>query len=177
MPMKRSIGLLLLAGIAFGLAGCATAPKDDKHRQALVDESTAAVSRFQAEDPGIQSFIQNAYGYAVFPSIGKGGLGVGGAYGRGTVYEQGRMVGYADLTQATIGLQLGGQSFAELIVFQDKSALDKFRNNQLAFQAGASAVAVKTGAAATAKYSDGVAVFTHATGGLMVEAAIGGQKF
>ena len=83
--MKRSIGMLLtLAAVAVGVAGCSTAPKDEKHRQALVDESTATVSRFQAEDPGIQSFLSNAYGYAVFPSIGKGGLGVGGAYGRGT---------------------------------------------------------------------------------------------
>src|SRR6188472_390233 len=113
-PMKRSIGLcLMLAGIAVGLAGCATAPKDDKHRQALVDDSAAALSKFQAEDPGIQSMLNNAYGYAIFPSIGEGGLGVGGAYGRGTVYEQGRMIGYADVTKATVGLQAGGQSFAE----------------------------------------------------------------
>ena len=188
-PMSRSLSrfvrtfgsvsgcLMLLAGLSFGPLGCATAPSSDRERQALVDESQAAVSRFKAEDQSLDAFLNNAYGYAVFPNAGKGGFIAGGAYGRGTVYEQGRMIGYADMSQATVGLQAGGQSFSELIVFQDQKALDRFINNRLEFAANASAVALKAGAAASARYTDGVAVFTHAKGGLMVEAAIGGQRF
>lgn len=178
----RSLGsmsgcVLLLAGLAFGPTGCATAPSSGRERQALVDESQAALSQFKAEDQSLDAFLSNANGYAIFPDAGKGGFIAGGAYGRGTVYEQGRMIGYADMSQATVGLQAGGQAFSELIVFQDKKALDRFTNNRLEFTAAASAVALKAGAAATARYTDGVAVFTHAKGGLMVEAAIGGQRF
>jgi lipid-binding SYLF domain-containing protein len=93
------------------------------------------------------------------------------------VYEQGKLIGYADVSAGTIGLQAGGETFSELILFKDKNALDKFVNNQLAFDAKASAVAIKPGVAAAARYSDGVAIFARTTGGLMVEAAVGGQKF
>jgi lipid-binding SYLF domain-containing protein len=109
--------------------------------------------------------------------VAKGGAIVGGAYGRGEVYEQGKMVGWADLTQATIGTQLGGQSFSELILFENKAALDNFKNGKLKFAANASAVAMKSGAADSAKYTDGLLVFVEPIAGLMVEAAVGGQSF
>ena len=129
------------------------------------------------EDAGLQSFLDKSYGYVIFPKVGKGGLIAGGAYGRGVVYEQGRMIGYADLTQATVGLQAGGQTYSEVVAFENNEALDRFKQNKLDFSANASAVILKSGAAAAAKYQDGVAVFVMPRAGAMVEASIGGQKF
>ncbi len=116
-------------------------------------------------------------GYAVFPRIGKGAIGIGGAYGKGVLYEGGRIVGYCDLTQATIGIQLGGQTYAEIIVFETPNAVRVFKNNRFQLGAQASAVALMSGVGANAKYTNGVAVFTMAESGLMYEASIGGQKF
>jgi lipid-binding SYLF domain-containing protein len=113
----------------------------------------------------------------IFPNVGKGAWIVGGAYGRGVVYEQGQFVGYADISQATVGLQAGGQTYTELVVFEDKASLDRFKTGKLSFAANVSAVILKSGAAASAKYTDGVAVFVKPIGGAMVEAAIGGQQF
>ena len=121
--------------------------------------------------------MSNAYGYVVFPTVGKGGFIVGGSYGRGEVYEQGRMVGWADISQATVGAQVGGQSFSELILFQTKEALDNFKAGRLKFAANVSAVALKSGAADTAEYQNGTLVFVEPKAGLMLEAAIGGQSF
>lgn len=104
-------------------------------------------------------------------------MGVGGAYGKGEVYERGRLVGYSSITQLTIGLQLGGQAYSEIIFFRDRSDLDDFRNGNFEFGAQASAVAITAGASANAGYSNGVAVFTLAKGGLMYEATVAGQKF
>jgi lipid-binding SYLF domain-containing protein len=159
------------------LAGCATAPKNEAKKEALDANVQATLTSMKADDPSFDKFLGNAYGYVVFPSVGKGGLIVGGAYGRGQVYEEGRMIGYADITQATLGLQAGGQSFAEVIVFENKAALDKFVQNRYEPSASASAVALKSGAAAAAKYTDGVALFTYVKGGLMAEASLGGQRF
>jgi lipid-binding SYLF domain-containing protein len=116
-------------------------------------------------------------GYAVFPSVGKGAAGVGGAYGKGVVYERGRVVGFCDMTQATVGAQLGAQKYSEIICFENEKTLAKFKDEKLAFDAQASAVAGKSGSAANASYSDGVMVYTLNESGLMAEAAIGGQKF
>ena len=167
----------LSAALLIASPGCSTAPKTEAKQKTLVDDADTVVNRFKREDPGMTDLLNRSYGYVVFPSVGKGGVGIGGAYGKGAVYEQGRMVGFADLTQASIGFQLGGQTFAELIVFENKAALEKFKNNQFSFEANASAVAVKSGAAAAAKYENGVAVFTEPNAGLMFEAAVGGQKF
>jgi lipid-binding SYLF domain-containing protein len=102
---------------------------------------------------------------------------VGGAYGRGVVYEQGRHVGYSDLSQASLGLQAGGQTFSELIVFEDKGALDRFKTGSLDFGADASAVVLESGVATNASFADGIAVVVRPIAGAMVEASIGGQKF
>ncbi len=106
----------------------------------------------------------------------EGAVGVGGAYGKGEVIQGGNIIGYADVSQANIGVQLGGQSFAELVAFQNKGAFDQFRNGQTTFDARASAVAAASGSAAAADYQRGVAVFTNTESGLMVQAAIGGQN-
>ncbi len=146
----------------------------------------------------VQPFFKNAYGYAVFPTIGKGGVGIGGAYGKGQVYRGGKVTGTTSLVKATIGFQLGGQVFSEIIFFQDKRAYDEFTSGNFEFDAAASAVAITAGVQAKAgtegatagasagpatgeqaktSYRKGMAVFVHTKGGLMYEAAIGGQKF
>ena len=137
----------------------------------------AAIAEFKRADPSMDAFFKNAYGYAIFPEITKGGIGIGGAGGDGTVFEQGAGVGSSEMSQVTVGLQLGGQTYREAIFFKDKAALDNFKHGNVEFAAEASAVAVKTGASKTADYANGVAIFTMAKGGLMFEASVGGQKF
>jgi lipid-binding SYLF domain-containing protein len=169
----------LLAIVSGGLlsTGCATAPATEEKKAALSSEVQSAVSQAKAQDPDVKAFMDKAYGYAVFPSVGKGAVGIGGAYGRGEVFEQGNLIGYCDLTQATIGLQLGGQAYTEIICFQNKEALDNFKSGHLKFAAQASAVAIKAGIGANLKYTDGVNVMTMGESGLMYEASIGGQDF
>jgi hypothetical protein len=143
-------------------------------------------------------FFGKAYGYALFPTIGKGGIGIGGAHGNGRVYQQGRQVGEASMSQVTVGLQLGGQAFSQIIFFEDKRSFDEFTSGNFEFGAQATAVAITAGASASTGttgsgagasgsknqantvatgYHKGMAVFTVAKGGLMYEATLGGQKF
>ena len=150
------------------------------------------------DSPVVQPYFKNAYGYAVFPTIGKGGVGIGGAHGSGQVYVGDKVTGKTSMTQLTIGFQLGGQAYSQIIFFEDKRAYEEFTSGNFEFGAQASAVAITagaqaqagtTGAAASAspggsagaqaktEYHKGMAVFTRAKGGLMDEAAIGGQKF
>jgi len=141
------------------------------------EDVAETIAKFKEGDPGIQGWFKDAYGYAVFPSVGKGGIGIGGARGKGLVYEQGTLVGKVTLTQVSVGLQLGGQSFSEAIFFKDKTAFDDFTRGNYEFDAGVSAVALKAGASADLGYNKGVAVVTATKGGLMYEASVGGQKF
>jgi lipid-binding SYLF domain-containing protein len=175
--MRNVIFGLALGILALGLVGCSTEPKTEEAKASLHDDAQATLNQFMREDSGFGKFLDGGKGYVVFPSVGKGGLGVGGAYGHGEVYENGKMIGYADLTQASIGLQAGGQAYSEVIVFENQESLNKFKNNKLEFSANASAVALKSGASAAARFENGVAVFVKPKGGLMFEASIGGQKF
>ncbi len=143
----------------------------------LVREANAAVEAFRQADPTLSQFFNGAAGYAVFPSIGKGAIGIGGAYGRGVLFERGQPTGVASLTQVTIGAQLGGQAYSEIVFFDSEDALARFKKGQLAMAAQVSAVVAATGASANARYAQGVAVFTLPRGGLMAEASVGGQKF
>jgi lipid-binding SYLF domain-containing protein len=145
--------------------------------QELHADAQATLDRLEARDPGVRQFLKNAHGYAVFPSVGKATAVLGGAFGKGEVFEKGKMIGYAAVAQITIGVQLGGQTFAEVIAFQDKAALERFKDGRWAFAANASAVLVKAGAAASANYERGAAVFIASEGGMMLEAAIGAQRF
>ena len=164
--------------IAFWLtAGCSTTPKSVEKQEEFTTKAEQAIQKAKQADPGLQKFFDTAAGYAVFPTVGKGAIGIGGAYGRGELFEGGKMVGYSTLTQASIGLALGGQSYSEIIFFEDQAALNRFKTGNFAFAAQASAVALKSGASANAKYANGVAVFTMGEAGLMYEASIGGQKF
>jgi len=175
--MRNMICGLALGMLALGLLGCSTEPKTEEAKASLHDDVQSTLNQFSREDPGFKDFLNKGAGYVIFPSVGKGGLGVGGAYGHGEVYQNGKMIGFADLTQASIGLQAGGQAYSEVIVFENETALNHFKNNKLEFAANASAVALKAGASAAARFENGIAVFTHPKGGLMFEASIGGQKF
>lgn len=136
-----------------------------------------AIIAIKKADPGIETFFENAAGYAVFPSVGKGGLIIGGAYGKGLVIVDDKVDGYTSMSQATIGLQLGGQKYSQFIFFRDETAVGHFRRGNFEFGAQASAVAITAGASADAAYDSGVAIFTHAAGGLMFEGSVGGQRF
>lgn len=149
-------------------------PKDPDIENPEVAET---ISNFKHHDPGLETYFQQAYGYAVFPTITKGGLFLGGAHGEGAVYEKTVMIGKSTLTQVTVGLQVGGQNYSEIIFFKNKKALDRFTGGNYEFGAQVSAVAVTAGVSNDVDYNNGVAVFTLPKGGLMCEAAIGGQKF
>jgi len=146
-------------------------------REKVMQESREAKTAFIKSDASMEKLFADSYGYVIFPNVGKGAVIVGGAGGNGTVYEKGKAIGTANLVQATVGAQVGGKAYREVIFFEDKAALDRFRENKFEFSGQVSAVAVKSGVSATAKYTDGVAVFTEDRGGLMAEASVGGQKF
>ena len=165
---------LIFAAIITGIA--ATAQTNSKDKKVIAD-SRQAKAAFISEDGLMTNLFSNAYGYVIFPNVGKGGMGIGGAAGNGVVYQQGRMIGMAKMKQLTIGFQWGGQAYREVIFFESKSELDRFKENKFEFSAQASAVAVTAGASGNVKYKEGVMIFTQTKGGLMYEASIGGQKF
>lgn len=185
--MQSYYRIIFLAAVLF-LSSCTLA---------RADSYTEATEVFR-QAPAVEAFFKDAYGYAIFPHVGKGGMGLGGAYGKGKVYVGDKVTGTANLIKATFGFQLGGQVFSEIIFFQDKRAYDEFTNGAFEFDATASAVAITVGAHATVgtqgasagattgpktkaqaktRYNKGMAVFTYAIGGLMYEAVIGGQAF
>jgi lipid-binding SYLF domain-containing protein len=159
----------------FTLAAFVAAAEDDAAK--LKSEATQTISAFKTADSGLATFWNNAAGSAVFPSVGKGGFIVGGAHGKGLVYEKDKVVGEATMTQASIGAQVGGQTFAEIIFFETPQALTDFKEGKFEMSAEVSAVVAAEGASKAAKYKNGVAVFTMPKKGAMVQASIGGQKF
>jgi lipid-binding SYLF domain-containing protein len=151
--------------------------KEQELLKTLDKEVKAALGRVEAEDPGLKQFLKEAHGYAVFPAVGQAALLIGGAFGKGEVFEEEKLVGYAGLVQLTVGVQLGGQTFTQIIAFENKAALNRFKQGRTSFTANAAAVLVKAGAAAASRYDDGVVVLIYSEGGMMLELAIGGQKF
>ena len=163
---------------------------------AMADDYSDTIAVFRKASQS-KSYFASSHGYAVFPTIGKGGAVVGAAYGKGRVYERSHYIGDVSMTQLSVGAQLGGQAFSEMIFFQDKRALDEFTKGEFEFNAEASAVAITAGASAQAGtggatagksittdraevaggYRSGMAIFTIAKGGLMYEATVAGQKF
>jgi lipid-binding SYLF domain-containing protein len=181
---KRQFSLLVLTSLTLSAT------------PAWADEYDDTIANFKKAEESSR-FFANAYGYAVFPTIGKGGVGVGGAYGEGRVYEKGKLIGSTSMTQLSVGFQLGAQGFSQIIFFENQAALQKFTKGEFEFGAEASAVAITlaagakagtTGATAGASvekdkaknvgnYVNGMAVFTLVKGGLMYEATVAGQKF
>ena len=143
----------------------------------IIADCETAKAEFIQNDGLMGSIFESAYAYVIFPNVGKGGLGIGAAAGNGAVYHHGKVVGMAKLSQLSIGFQAGGQAYREVIFFESKKELERFKDSRFEFAAQASAVAVTEGASANVKYTDGVMVFTMQKGGLMYEASIGGQKF
>ncbi|MBT1445369.1 hypothetical protein KJI95_12645 [Shewanella sp. JM162201] len=177
------LGTLLLLGMTPAFAA-----DEQSYAEAMANFKQASETK---------KFFDNAYGYALFPTIGKGGIGIGAAYGKGRVFRAGVHVGNSSMTQLSIGLQLGGQAYSEIIFFKDEAAFNDFTSGTFEFSGQASAVAINAGASAQAgttgnsasagqsggaqsakaNYIHGMAVFTAAKGGLMFEAALAGQKF
>jgi lipid-binding SYLF domain-containing protein len=151
--------------------------QDEKEKEKLLSESKDAKADFIKTDPTITSLFTSSAGYVIFPRNGKGGLIIGGSGGNGVLYEKGTSVGTAKMAQVTVGAQVGGASYREIIFFENKEALDRFKDNKFEFSGQMTAVALKSGVSKNAKYADGVAVFTQDLSGLMAEATVGGQKF
>ena len=163
--------------IASILAAAAALALVSRAAEDLGAEARQTVTNFVNTDPGLQTFIDNSAGFAVFPDVGKGGFIVGGARGKGVLFEKGVITGQTTMTQASIGAQVGGQSFEQIIFFENPGAVSDFKGGRFALGADVSAVAVSQGASKSAKFSRGVAVFTMPKSGLMVQASVGGQKF
>ena len=193
--MNTTIRTLLLVLVAMPISGWAA--DTDAEASAKKEASYAAAFKKFSETPEIASMLAESYGYALFPTVGKGGFVVGGAFGGGRVYVGGRHVGNTSMGQVTIGFQIGGTAFSEIILFKNKDAFDEFSTGKFAFGAEASAVAINAGAqakantmgssasasdpapggAADGNWSGGMATFVYSKGGLMYEASIGGQAF
>ena len=169
----KTLKYSILFSLLFVFSGQAQTVKD----QRIIDDAKEAQGLLINADDGLADFFKDSAGYVLFPNVGKGGFIIGAASGNGAVYEDGRLVGMADLKKLNIGFQAGGQSIIEVIFFETKEALNDFKEGKFSFAAEASAVAVRSGIAFNAKYKDGVAVFALPKAGLMADASVGGQKF
>jgi lipid-binding SYLF domain-containing protein len=174
----RLILPLVVAGALLG--GCDTGGsyRTAAERSPTLEQAASnAVARFRETEPSMKPYFETAAGYAIFPEVAKGGLILGGARGDGVLFEGGRATHYVTLTAGSIGAQIGGQVFREIIFFETQSELDTFKSGNFEFDAGASAVAARAGGTAAAAYTKGVAVFVSGERGLMAEASVGGQQF
>ena len=135
------------------------------------------LAHFKNKDSSLNNFFSQAYGYAVFPTIGKAGFIVGGAYGDGMIYKQGAITGLTTMTQVSVGWQIGAEAYSEIIFFHNEASYNNFTKGNFELGAQASAVFVKPGVAAQTKYDKGIAIFTDYKGGLMAAASVSGQKF
>lgn len=169
---KLSVAFALIFGL--GLAFSAPAKAQE---QKDIDHCNEIKAQFIKTDGLMKSLFENAHAYVIFPSIGKGAVGVGGATGNGIVFEKGKPIGKVNLSQLTVGMQAGGKVYSEVIFFENNEPLQRLKDNKFEFSGQASAVALKAGVSTNIKYADGVMVFTSEKGGLMYEASIGGQKF
>lgn len=173
--MKKLLTLLIASSMVFASTYAQAWEPDNSNRLELA--TAQAIIKAKEKDPSLVKWFDAAYAYAVFPRVGKGGIGIGGAHGKGIVIRGDTTVADTSLSQVTIGFQLGGQVYSQFIMFKDRTAFDHFSRGNFEMGAQASAVAITLGASADANYDGGVAVFTIAEGGLMYEASIGGQKF
>jgi lipid-binding SYLF domain-containing protein len=176
--MKKHLKTSKLFSILILVCICtSTTAQLNKKDRRLVEDAQDAKKDFIHTDSLMNSLFADAYAYAVFPTVGKGGFIVGGAGGDGVVFKKDSALGKAQMGQVTVGLQAGGQSYREVVFFENKETLDRFEADKAEFSAQVSAVAAQKGASANVKYVEGVMVFTQQKGGLMFEASVGGQKF
>src|SRR4029450_7569227 len=147
---------IVVMGLVMGLmAGCGTGSVSTEERDTLIKQAQASRQEWNKGDPQFEAFAKKGYGYAFFPEITKGGFVVGGARGQGVVYEKGQHIGYADLTQMSVGFQAGLQDYSELIVFENQPRRERFKRNEIDFGANASAVVADKGAAINAQVVGG----------------------
>ena len=170
--MKNLLLLLMLSFFSF-----VSMAQDEEKDEKIIADSDDAKAAFLKDDPGLADFFSDSYGYIILPNVGKGAWGVGAATGNGVAYENGKHIGFARMTQVTIGFQAGGQTYSEVVFFETKEAFDRFKEGKIEMSAQVSAVAAASGASANAKYNEGVLVFTRTKKGLMYEASVGGQQF
>ena len=178
MKLLKSSSLLSISFLVGGLfmnisMQAQKEEKDDK----IVADAKVAKADFIKADGLMQNLFNNSYGYVIFPNVGKGAIGIGGAAGNGAVFQKGKLIGMANMKQVSVGFQWGGQAYREVIFFETEADLNRFKENKIEFSGQASAVAANKGAAANIKYKDGVMIFSQTKGGLMYEASVGGQKF
>ena len=151
--------------------------QSESKKDKIIADSNAAKTEFVEKDALMKRLFEKAHGFVIFPNVGKGGFGIGAAAGNGAVYEHNKLIGLAKLSQLSIGFQAGAQAYREVIFFESKKVMERFKDSRFEFSAQVSAVAATEGASANVKYTNGVMVFTMQKGGLMYEASIGGQKF
>jgi len=174
--LNKNIAGIFTVVLVFAIAFSGIAQSKKKIEE-IRSDAKVAKEEFLKADWKMEKHFNEAYGYVIFPNVGKGAVGIGGAAGNGVAYEQGQEIGMAKLSQVSIGFQWGGQAYREIIFFENKESMDNFKENKVELAAQASAVAVTAGASADANYKDGVMVYTMQKGGLMYEASVGGQKF
>jgi len=175
--MKKLIASGTFVALVFSASAALSAGWDPEKQKDDLAAAEKTVAAFKADNPKMQVYFDKAYGYVVFPTIGKAAFVFGGSHGKGTAFEQGKFIGNASLSKASIGLQAGAESYSLIVFFENKALMDTFKSGKFGFDSGASVTAINTGAQATAVFNKGVAVFTHNKGGLMASASIGGQKF
>ena len=177
MKSLKSYPLTILFLVLALLMNITTQAQKDDDDSKIVADANVAKQDFINADALMQTLFDNSFGYVIFPNVGKGAIGIGGAAGNGAVYQKGTLVGMASMKQVSVGFQWGGQAYREVIFFETEADLNRFKENKIEFSGQASAVAVTKGAAANIKYKNGVMIFSQTKGGLMYEASVGGQKF
>jgi len=171
---------ILISGIILALVSVsspALAAWDENEATELDVKAKEALAQFKEKDPSVEQILKQSFAFAVIPTVGKAGFGIGGARGKGVLYEGGKVTAIVTLSQLSVGFQWGGQAYSEFLFFQDYTSVSDFRNGNYELGAQASAVAITAGVSADAKFVNGMAIFTQAIGGLMYEASVGGQKF
>ena len=174
--MIRNVARLMLVGAAV-VAGCAGTPRTQAKRTQLENQAAEAKEAMLNKDPSVRPLLNQSAGYIIFPEVKEGGFIVGGAGAEGVVYQNGRPVGYATLSRASLGAQIGGQKYAELVAVRDPFTLDKMKAGDLDLGAQASATILRAGAASATNFGDkGIAVVIDPIGGAMVNASLTGQR-
>ena len=173
----KAFAMTILIFFIFNISQTVTGQVSKSDYSVDIAKAEQTRKEFLKTDPGLQHFFDNSYGYAIFPNIGKGGLIVGGAHGKGIVFKKGEPVGATEMTQVSIGGQIGGKSYAEIIFFKSKAEYEVFITGRYEVAVTLSAVALDYGVSNDMAYSNGVVIVTKDNGGLMAEATVGGQKF
>lgn len=175
--MNDFLRLSIFIPILILFAAAPASANQKKSDSQIAQEVKELKKTWQGMDSTFDNTLSEAYGYAIFPEVGKGGFIVGASHGEGAVYKKGKLIGHAKMTQTTVGAQVGGQTYAQVILFKDKKALDRFKSGRFEGTVAATAIGGTKGAAAACKYKDGVAIMVLPLKGAMAEAAGGGQKF